>query len=161
MLTDEAGSTPVPDTPVSGIPVPGSAARPGGRAEVPAPDPGIIPAPDPGVVDNARVRIAAQFAAGQFPGEMPAYPVDDLRAISAVIDAARDDAEHPADALDVGAALVVLCNLRLRLDRLELSLLDAAQGVGLGWDVIAAIVGIPASAAQERHIALGTRPDPQ
>jgi hypothetical protein len=119
-------------------------------------------APDPGVVDSARLR-TAQLAttARRYLDGVPARPADDIRAINAVIDAAREDAEHPADALDVGAGLVVLCNLRLYLDQLEVDLLDGAQRVGLGWDVIAAIVGIPASEAQERHIVLRARPDPQ
>ena len=47
------------------------------------------------------------------------------------------------------------------LDRLVADLLDGAQQVGLGWDVIAAILGIPAIQAQERHTVLRARPDPQ
>jgi hypothetical protein len=78
---------------------------------------------------------------------------EDLRAIRSVIDSVGA-ATHPADALDVGAALVVLCDLRLYLDSLEADLLDAAQRVDLGWDVIAAIIGIPAAEAQRRHRAL-------
>ena len=134
-------------------------------------------APDPDVVDSARQRLAAQLAtAGQYPGELPAHLTDDLRAVRSVLDrvvldqaarhqaardAARGDAGRPADALDVGAALVMLGNLRLYLDQLEADLLDGAQRVGLGWDVIAAILGIPASEAQDRHIVLRARPDPQ
>lgn len=122
-----------------------------------------LPAPDPGVVDSARHRLAAQLAtaAGQYAGVVPGYLIDDLRTVNAVIDAARDGAEPSADALDVGAGLVVLANLRLYLDQLETDLLNGAQRVGLGWDVIAAILGIPASAAQERHEVLRARPDPQ
>jgi hypothetical protein len=86
--------------------------------------------------------------------------MDDLHAIRAVIDAARG-AEHPAEALDVGAGLVVLGILRLDLDRLEADLLDAAQQVGLSWDLIAAIIGIPAQDAQRRHGALRARRDPR
>ena len=55
----------------------------------------------------------------------------------------------------------MLGNLRLYLDRLEGDLLDGAQQVGMGWDVIAAILGIPASEARERRTALRARPDPQ
>jgi hypothetical protein len=133
-----------------------------------APDPEFVTlgpgflAPDPVVLDSARVRIAAQLlVTRQSAGEVAGCPIDDIRAVSMVIEAARDGAQHPAEALDVGAGLVVLCNLRLYLDRLEADLLDAAGRVGLGWDVIAAIVGIPASAAQERHIALRARPGPR
>jgi hypothetical protein len=122
-----------------------------------------LPAPDPAVVDSARHRLAARLAAaaGPYPGLLPGYLIDDLRAVHAVIDAARDDAEPPADALDVGAGLVVLGNLRLYLDQLEADLLNGAQRVGLGWDMIAAILGIPASAAQERYAVLRARPDPR
>ncbi len=132
-----------------------------------APDPEFVTlgpdflAPDPGVVDSARVRIAGLAVTRQSTGEVAGCPVDDIRAVSTVIDAARDGAQHPAEAIDVGAGLVVLSNLRLYLDRLEADLLDAAGRVGLGWDVIAAIVGIPAGAAQERHVALRARPGPR
>lgn len=78
-----------------------------------------------------------------------------------MLDAAGEGAGRPADALDVGAGLVMLANLRLYLDRLEADLLDGAQRVGLGWDVIAAILGIPASEAQDRHVVLRARPDPK
>jgi hypothetical protein len=114
-------------------------------------------------VDSARHRLSAQLAtaAWQYAVQLPGYLIDDLYAVNAVIDAARDGAEPSADALDVGAGLVVLGNLRLYLDQLETDLLNGAQRVGLVWDVIAAILGIPASAAQERHEVLRARPDPQ
>jgi hypothetical protein len=121
-----------------------------------------IPAPDPDVVDNARSRLASRHvvSGGDHAGEMPARPMDDVQAINAVIDAARGGAGRPADALDVGAALVMLCNLRLYLDQLETDLLDGAQQVDLTWDVIAAIIGIPAEDAQRRHTALRARGHP-
>jgi hypothetical protein len=135
---DSAGSPPIP---------PGSASYPG-----------VLPAPDPGVADSARLRLAARvLTAGVPAGGMPGRPAEDIQAINAVIDAARGDAERPADALDIGAALVVLCDLRLYLDGLEADLLDAAQPAGLGWDVIAAVIGIPADEAQRRHQALRAR----
>jgi hypothetical protein len=136
---DSAGPPPIPDRPAS--------------------HPGALPAPDPSVADSARLRLAAHRAlSAEPPAERAAArPAEDIRAINAVIDAARGDAERPADALDIGAALVVLCGLRLYLDGLEADLLDAAQPTGLGWDVIAAIIGIPADEAQRRHQALRTR----
>jgi hypothetical protein len=127
----------------------------------PGPDshPGVLPAPDPGVADSARLRLAAHRAlsAGPPAGRVPDRGAEDIQAINAVIDATRGEAERPADALDIGAALVVLCDLRLYLDGLEADLLDAAQPTGLGWDVIAAIIGIPADEAQRRHQALRAR----
>jgi hypothetical protein len=122
-----------------------------------------LPAPDPGVADSARLRIAAQrvLTAGQPPDYAAARPIEDILSISAVVRSARADTARPADALDVGAALVVLCDLRLYLDGLEADLLDGAQQVGLSWDVIAAIIGIPADEARHRHRALRARQGPQ
>ena len=120
------------------------------------PRPGALPVPDPAVVDSARLRIAAHrvLSAGQPIDRAPVRHAEDIRAIHSVIDSACDEAVYPADVLDVGAALVVLSDLRLHLDGLEADLLDAAQRVGLGWDVIAAIIGIPADEAQHRYSAL-------
>jgi hypothetical protein len=47
----------------------------------------------------------------------------------------------------VGAALVLLSNVRLYLDRVEAGLLDLAQQADMSWDLIAAILGIPAAEA--------------
>jgi len=117
---------------------------------------GALPIPDPSVVDSARVRIAAHgvLSAGRPIRHVPVRQEEDIRAIHSVIDSVGDDAVRPADVLDVGAALVVLCDLRFYLDGLEADLLDAAQRVDLGWDVVAAILGIPADEAQRRHHAL-------
>jgi hypothetical protein len=128
---------------------------------------GALPLPDPTVADSARLRLAtlrARYAAR--PAGQPASPlaeaiparvVDDIQAIGAVLAASRSTAIGPADALDVGAALVVLCDLRAELDRLEGDLLGAAQVVGLSWDVVAAIMGIPADEAQRRYQGLRER----
>ena len=118
--------------------------------------PGVLPVPDPAVVDSARLRIAAHrlFSAAQPTRRGPVRQAEDIRAIQAVIDSAGADAVRPASVLDVGAALAVLCDLRVYLDGLEADLLDAAQQVDLGWDVIAAIIGIPADEAERRHRAL-------
>jgi hypothetical protein len=148
MLEDQAIGGFVPDSA-------GSSSSPPG----PTSHPGVLPAPDPSVADSARLRLAAHrtLTAGPPAEQAPDRPADDIEAINAVIDAARGDAERPADALDIGAALVVLCDLRLYLDGREADLLDAAQSAGLGWDVIAAIIGIPADEAQRRHQALRAR----
>jgi hypothetical protein len=121
-----------------------------------------VPAPEPDVVDNARFRLASRYpvSGAHHAGEVPAHPMDDVRAVRAVIDAVRSAAEPPAHALDVGAGLVLVGNLRLYLDRLEADLLDAAQHVDLSWDLIAAIIGIPLQEAQIRHRALHARPEP-
>ncbi len=155
MLEDQPVAGFVPDP--AGPPAAGRGARDG--AEVPtAPSPGMLPVPDPAVVDSARLRIAAHrhrvLSAAQPTRQGPVRQAEDIRAIQAVLDSLGDGAVRPANVLDVGAALAVLCDLRLYLDGLEADLLDAAQQVDLGWDVIAAIIGIPADAAERRHRAL-------
>src|SRR5882757_8602508 len=144
MLPDEANS----------VPAPHSAERP------PVVD--ATQVPDPDVVDNARFRLATRYPAGdgRHRGETLALPMEDVRALSAVIHAARNGSEPPVHPLDVGASLVLLGNLRLYRYRLETDLLDGAQQVGLSWDLIAAIIGIPVAEAQNRHRALRARPDP-
>jgi hypothetical protein len=144
MLADQADNAPV-------APVPDAATDPSAFDK--------ILAPDPLVLHSARLRLASHFAASvaHYPEATSHHPMDDVGAVSAVIEAARNGADRPADPLDVGAALVVLGNMRLYLDRLEADLLDGAQQVGLGWDVVAAIIGIPASAAQHRHSVLRAR----
>jgi hypothetical protein len=151
MLEDQAAGGLVPDSGTE----PDSASPP---ADLPDNPSGVtvLPAPDPGVADSARLRLAAHrvLSFGPLAEQVSARPADDIDAINALILAARGRGAHSPDALDVGAGLVVLCDLRLRLDGLEADLLDAAQQVGLGWDVIAAIIGIPAEQAQRRHRAL-------
>ena len=102
---------------------------------------------------------AVQTPAGTAEAWPPADPADDVRAVIAVTEAASGRTANPADALDVGAGLVLLCQLRLSLDQLEADLLDTAESAGLNWDVIAAIMAIPVAAAQHRHAALRTRRD--
>src|ERR1700733_1153412 len=150
MLADQAAAGFVPN------PARASCAGQGAGAEVlTAPRPGMLPVPDPAVVDSARLRITAHrvLSAGLPARQGPVRQAEDIRAIQAVLDSVGDDV-RPADVLDVGAALAVLCDLRVYLDGLEADLLDAAQQVDLGWDVVAAIIGIPADEAERRHRAL-------
>ena len=126
---------------------------------------GPLPAPDRDVLDSARSRLAAvsnrPAAARAGPGtrHLP-RPLDDLRAASAVAQRTGSPGQPTAEPLDVGAALVLLSNVRLYLDRLEASLLDLAQQAGMSWDLIAAILGIPAAEAKDRLAALHDRPEP-
>jgi hypothetical protein len=136
-----------------------------------APDPpaacGAPPPPDPVVADSARLRLAAlraQAAArpadqsvNQLGETASARLIEDIRAVGAALASARSEHSGPLDALDVGAGLVVLCDLRAYLDGLEADLLGAAERVGLNWDVVAAIIGIPADEAQRRHRRLRGR----
>jgi hypothetical protein len=127
------------------------------------PAPAEVCVPDPDVLDNARQRLASHYATsgGRYSRQLLTVPADDIRAVGAVISAVRSGAERPADALDVGAGLAVLSHLRHCLDELETDLLDGAQQVGLSWDVIAAILGIPVIQAQSRHRSLRARLDAQ
>lgn len=144
---------------------------PASAAAVPPLLPRPLPAPDRDVLDSARARLAparpwpagqVQAAAGQ---PMPAArhlprPLDDLRAASAVAQRPGAPGQPPAEPLDVGAALVLLSNARLYFDRLEASLLELAQQAGMSWDLIAAIIGVPAAEAKDRLTALRSRPEP-
>ena len=81
--------------------------------------------------------------------------VPDLDAIRSVIAAARGG---QAEALDVGAALVLLQAARLELDRLEFQTLEAAHGMGMQDEAVAAVLELPdAAAAQARYRALEAR----
>ncbi len=133
--------------------------------------PGPLPAPDRDVLDSARARLAAararppSHARAAADQRAPAArhlprPLDDLRAASAVAQQAGPPGHLPAEPLDVGAALVLLSNVRLYLDRLEASLLELAQQAEMSWDLIAAIIGIPAAEAKDRLAALHGRPEP-
>jgi hypothetical protein len=139
---------------------------PSGAAPLPLNrSPGPLPAPDRDVLDSARARLAAaghRPAAAQ-PGPAARHlprPLDDLRAASAVAQRTGSPGPPPAEPVDVGAALVLLSNVRLYLDRLEASLLDLAQQADMSWDLIAAILGIPAAEARDRLAALHGRPEP-
>jgi hypothetical protein len=44
---------------------------------------------------------------------------------------------------------------------LEADLLDAATHLGMSWDLIAAIIGLPADDARQRLRELRDRPDPR
>ena len=121
------------------------------------------------MLDSARARLAPARPAGQ-PARPPPMaepaarqlprPLDDLRAASAVARPGGLPGPQAAEPLDVGAALVLLSNVRLYLDQLEASLLELAQQADMSWDLIAAIIGLPAAEAKDRLTALHRRPEP-
>jgi hypothetical protein len=131
--------------------------------------PGPLPGPDRDVLDSARARLTPARSRVRAAAAQPEpaaarhlpRPLDDLRAVSAVAQQAGSPRPRTAEPLDVGAALVLLSNARLYLDRLEASLLDLAQQADMSWDLIAAIIGIPAAEAMDRWSALHGRPAPQ
>ncbi len=90
-----------------------------------------------------------------------ARTLDDVRAVAGVRVAARYGTQPSPGPLDLGASLVLLGNLRPHLDALEADLLDAAADLGMSWDLIAAITGIPADDARHRLGELRARPNPR
>ena len=120
---------------------------------------GWAASPDREVLDTARFRLSTRNE-GPVADPSLSRAGDDLRAVAAVRLAARYGAQPPAGPLDLGASLVVLGNLRLYLDALEADLLDAATHLGMSWDLIAAIIGLPADDARRRLSELRDHPDP-
>src|SRR5437763_12099982 len=72
--------------------------------------------------------------------------IPDPDAIRSVIAAAR---AGRAEALDIGAALVLLQAARLELDWLEYETFEAAHGVGMRDEAVAAVLELPDAAAAE------------
>ena len=70
--------------------------------------------------------------------------VPDLDAIRSVIDAASSG--H-AEALDIGAGLVLLQAVRLEVDRLEHDVFEGAHAMGMGDEAISAVLDLPDAAA--------------
>ncbi len=114
------------------------------------------PAPLPEAVSAARAHLSDTYSrgVGKLLWEMEKLPLPDLDAIRAVIAASSERLE----ALDVGAALVLLQAARLDLDRLELEVFDTAGAAGMGGEAIAAVLDLPdAEAAQKRRRWLESR----
>ena len=116
--------------------------------------------PDREVLDAARFRLSARDG-GPVADPSLARTLDDVRAVAGVRVAARYGTQPSPGPLDLGASLVLLGNLRLHLDALEADLLDAAAHLGMSWDLIAAITGIPADDARHRLRELRARPNPR
>jgi hypothetical protein len=139
-----------------------SPARPGGPppAGRPGPAAGWTASPDLEVLDAARFRLSPRDAS---PVTDPSLvrTLGDIQAVARVRRAARYGAGPPPGPVDLGASLVLAGNLRLHLDALEADLLDAAERLGVSWDVIAAITGLPADDARRRLAELRARPDPR
>jgi hypothetical protein len=116
-------------------------------------------APEPDTVTAARRHLSSEFAQGvdRLLWDLEKRPMPDLHAVNAVICAARRS-DRPVEALSVGAALVLLQSLRLELDVLEAGVFGAALESGVGYDSLAAVLGLPdADAAQAREQYLKVR----
>jgi len=109
------------------------------------------------MVNASRRHLTERYAAGVdlLLWETEKRLIPDLDAIKSVTEAA---ASGRAEGLDVGAALVLVQAARLGLDRLEGELFEAAQGMGMRPEAIAAVLDLPdAAAADERQRWLEAR----
>jgi hypothetical protein len=118
------------------------------------------PSPDREVLDAARFRLSTRDGSPLTDPAL-ALALGDIQSVAGVRLAARYGAQPPPGPLDLGASLVLLGNLRLYLDSVEADLLDAAADLGMSWDLIAAILGVPANDAQRRLRELRAHPDPR
>jgi hypothetical protein len=118
------------------------------------------PAPDPDMVTASRRHLTSEYAGGveRLFWELEKRPMPDLGAVGAVVSA--HEAGQPVNALNAGAALVLLQSMRLELDALESSVFDAAAASGLNFESMAAVLDLPdADAAKAREDYLRARRD--
>src|ERR1022692_2258424 len=118
------------------------------------------PAPSPDMVTASRRHLTERYAAGvdRLLWDTEKRIVPDLDAIRSVIDAASSG--H-AEALDIGAGLVLVQAARLEVDRLEYDVLDGAHAMGMGEQAIDAVLDLPdAAAAGKRRRGLKSRRGP-
>jgi len=98
------------------------------------------------MVTASRRHLTERYAAGvdRLLWDTEKRIVPDLDAIRSVIDAASSG---DAEALDIGAGLVLLQAARLEVDRLEYDVFESAQAMGMGEEAIAAVLDLPDAAA--------------
>jgi hypothetical protein len=104
------------------------------------------PAPSPDMVTASRRHLTERYASGvdRLLWDTEKRLVPDLDAIRSVIDAASSGR---AEALDIGAGLVLLQAVRLEVDRLEHDVFEGAHRLGMGEEAIAAVLDLPDAAA--------------
>jgi hypothetical protein len=98
------------------------------------------------MVTASRRHLTERYASGvdRLLWDTEKRLVPDLDAIRSVIDAASSG--H-AEALDIGAGLVLLQAVRLEVDRLEHDVFEGAHRLGMGEEAIAAVLDLPDAAA--------------
>jgi hypothetical protein len=108
------------------------------------------PAPSPDMVTASRRHLTERYASGvdRLLWDTEKRLVPDLDAIRSVIDAASSG--H-AEALDIGAGLVLLQAVRLEVDRLEHDVFEGAHAMGMGEEAIAAVLDLPDAAAASKR----------
>lgn len=124
----------------------------------------FLPVPVPAQVHAARAHLTSLHATGvdAVMWEARRHPMPDHAAIAAVIaasQAAQAGTGEQPEPLEVAAALVLLEAVRLETDQTEARLLDTAQAAAMGWEQIAAILGVDVQEAEERHRQLKPRLD--
>jgi hypothetical protein len=98
------------------------------------------------MVGASRSHLTKRYASGvdRLLWDTEKRLIPDLEAVKSAIAAAT---EGRGDALDVGAALVLVQAARLDLDRLEYQIVEAADGIGMPDEAIAAVLELPDAAA--------------
>jgi hypothetical protein len=117
-----------------------------------------IPAPPPELVAASRRHLTERYASDvdRLLWQTEKRFIPDSAAVSLVTDAATAGL---ADALDLGAALVLVQAGRLDLDGLEYEIFQGTHAAGMRRDALAAILGRPAAAAGTRQDRLEPRQD--
>lgn len=113
--------------------------------------------PPPELVTASRRHLTERYASGvdRLLWNREKCCLPDLAAIKLVTDAALAGL---ADALDLGAALVLVHAGRLHLDGLEYEIFQGAHAAGMRREALAAILGLPdAAAVSERQQWLESR----
>jgi hypothetical protein len=109
------------------------------------------------MVTASRRHLTERYASGvdRLLWDTEKRLIPDLDAIKSVTEAM---ASGQAEALDIGAALVLVQAARLALDRLEYQIFEGAQVMGMQHEALAAVLELPdAAAAAKRHRWLKAR----
>jgi hypothetical protein len=102
------------------------------------------------MVTASRRHLTERYASGvdRLRWDTEKRLVPDLDAIRSVIDAASSG---KAEALDIGAGLVLVQAVRLEVDRLEHDVFEGADRLGMGEEAIAAVLDLPDAAAASKR----------
>jgi hypothetical protein len=102
------------------------------------------------MVTASRRHLTERYASGvdRLLWDTEKRLVPDLDAIRSVIEAASPG---QAEALDIGAGLVLLQAVRLEVDRLEHDVFEGAHAMGMGDEAVAAVLDLPDAAAASKR----------
>lgn len=111
------------------------------------------------MVTASRRHLTERYAAGvdRLLWELEKRTMPDAESIRAVVAAS---AGKTVDALDIGAALVLMQAIRLEMDLLEADVLDTAKSGEVAAESVAAVLGLPdMEAVDARHESLRAKRD--